>query len=237
MLYRSMLMCAMAFSCINAEPLSVRAQLIPLYSTVLASEVAGKISQFPLREGVSFNKGDMLVVLDCALHQARLNRANAQIQEAQKTYEAHQKLDQLGSISGLEKDVSHARLLMAKADASLAQAMVERCVIKAPFSGRVVERKVNRYEYVAEGTPLIEIIDDKNLEVEMILPSSSLVWLKIGHPFSLHVEELGKIFQGKIERIVSKVDPVSQSLQLYGSIDVNVEHLYPGMSGTIKIQP
>jgi multidrug resistance efflux pump len=126
---------------------------------------------------------------------------------------------------------------MAKADASLAQAMVERCVIKAPFSGRVVERKVNRYEYVAEGTPLIEIIDDKNLEVEMILPSSSLVWLKIGHPFSLHVEELGKIFQGKIERIVSKVDPVSQSLKLYGSIDVNVEHLYPGMSGTIKIQP
>ena len=84
---------------------------------------------------------------------------------------------------------------------------------------------------------LLEIIDDKNLEVEMILPSSSLVWLKIGHPFSLHVEELGKIFQGKIERIVSKVDPVSQSLKLYGSIDVNVEHLYPGMSGTIKIQP
>ena len=126
---------------------------------------------------------------------------------------------------------------MAKADASLAQAMVERCVIKAPFGGRVVERKVNRYEYVAEGTPLLEIIDDKNLEVEMILPSSSLVWLKIGHPFNLHVEELGKIFQGKIERIVSKVDPVSQSLKLYGSIDVNVEHLYPGMSGTIKIQP
>lgn len=226
-----------ATSTFGIEPLHVRAQLTPVSSTVLASEVAGKVAQFSLKEGNAFQKGETLVMIDCTLHQARLARAFAHSEETAKTYEAHTQLDKLGSITVLEKEISKARFSMAKADVHLAQAIVDRCVIKAPFSGRIIERKIRQYEYVSEGMPLVEILDDKHLEVEMILPSASSVWIKIGHPLSFYNEETATTFKGKVERIVPKVDPVSQSLKIYGSLEQNMALLYPGMSGTVTIAP
>ena len=226
-----------ASSAFGIEPLHVRAQLTPVSSTVLASEVAGKVAQFSLKEGNAFQKGEVLVMIDCTLHQARLAHAFAHSEETAKTYDAHTQLDKLGSITVLEKEISKARFSMAKADVHLAQAIVDRCVIKAPFSGRIIERKIRQYEYVSEGMPLVEILDDKHLEVEMILPSSSSVWIKIGHPLSFHNEETATTFKGKVERIVPKVDPVSQSLKIYGSLEQNKALLYPGMSGTVTMAP
>ena len=63
------------------------------------------------------------------------------------------------------------------------------------------------------------------------MPSKWLSWLTIGLPFDVHVIETDDKHAAKIDRIGAKIDPVSQSLKVIGSIDNSEKNLKPGMSG------
>ena len=50
---------------------------------------------------------------------------------------------------------------------------------------------VNEHENVFPNDQLISLLDDSLLEIEIILPSKSLAWLKVGTPFEYAVDETG----------------------------------------------
>ena len=56
----------------------LRAQLIPQRFTTLSAELGAKINRIAVKEGEPFKAGQPLVVFDCALQKAQLDRANAQ---------------------------------------------------------------------------------------------------------------------------------------------------------------
>ena len=53
----------------------------------------------------------------------------------------------------------------------LARLRLERCVISAPFTGRVTELNEEQDEYVTPGKKLFTIVDDAALELEVSLDS------------------------------------------------------------------
>ncbi len=210
-------------------------------STVLSTEVPGRIAELPVREGERFAAGQRLVGIDCSLHKARLDKARAQLQGARKTHQVHARLDKLNSISALEVEASAAQQAAAEAEVAMMQTLVERCAIAAPYPGRVVELKVRRDQYVAEGHEILEILDDRELEVELIVPSRWLSWLKPGTPFALRIEETGKSVPAKIVRLGARIDPVSQSIKVFGTLaspgTTPGPDLIAGMSGTAVFDP
>lgn len=212
----------------------VRAQIVPIRSTVLSSGLAARISDLPLREGDRFEKGNILLALDCALHRARLAKASALLNEAQKTWEVNSRLGELRSLSTLEVDISAARLAGAEADQAIVQIQVNECEIRAPFSGRLSRVEVKRYQYVAEGEPLFELLDDSELEVEMIVPSRWLQWLDVGTELSIDVEELSSVRSAQVARIGARIDPVSQSVKVFATLSDSSSRLMVGMSGTAR---
>lgn len=220
----------------EAEPI-IRAQLSPLQSTVLSSQLAGKIDKVHVREGERFEKGQRLVTFDCSLHQAQLAKAQALEDEAQKTAEVNKRLDSLNSISTLEVQVAAARLAAARADKAITKILVDRCVIAAPFPGRVAAVNVKSHQYVPEGHELLEILDDRQLEAEMVVPSRWLAWLAIGSTFELAIDETGRTYPAVVTRLAARIDPVSQSLVVFGKVTANSAVLLPGMSGRALFAP
>lgn len=218
----------------NVRTQEVRAQIVPVRSTVLSSGLSARISELPLREGERFAKGDILLALDCSLHRARRAKASALLQEAQKTWEVNSRLGELRSLSTLEVDVSAARLAGAKADQSIVQVQVNECDIRAPFAGQLSRVEVKRYQYVAEGEPLFELIDDSELEVEMIVPSRWLQWLDVGTELSVNIEDLSLVRNAQVSRIGARIDPVSQSVKVFASLSDSSERLMAGMSGKVR---
>jgi multidrug efflux pump subunit AcrA (membrane-fusion protein) len=122
----------------------------------------------------------------------------------------------------------------AKADVQVAQAVLDRCVIKAPFSGKVAEIIARPYQSVRIGDPLIEILDDKTLEVEFMAPSRALLKLKPGSHFKVTLDETATSYDAEITRLGGKVDPVSQTIKVYGRIVDKAGELLPGMSGAVE---
>jgi membrane fusion protein, multidrug efflux system len=220
----------------NAEQL-LRAQIKARESTQISSEMDGRITQLKIRDGERFKEGQVLVGFHCSLEEAQLTKAKATLEKKRKTYEVNQKLEKLNSISTLELSVSKAEEDEAKADVRVTEAMLGRCVIKAPFSGKVVEVTARAYQSVREGDPLLEIINEKDLEVEFIAPSRSLPQLKLGSTFKVTLDETVKSYKASITRLGGRVDPVSQTIKVYGRITDSSAELLPGMSGAIELTP
>ncbi len=71
---------------------------------------------------------------------------------------------------------SRARLTAAKAD-------LDRTVIRAPFSGRVVKASIEKGQFVQPGVPVITLADDSMLEIQVSIDSrDARDWLLFGEP-------------------------------------------------------
>jgi len=219
-----------------SEP-AIRAQLSPRDSTTLSSQLAGKLAAVHVREGERFKQGQRLAEFDCALHRAQLDKAKAIEAEAHKTYEVNQRLDTLKSVSTLEVEVAAARLAAARADRNVAQILIDRCVILAPFSGRVAAMNVRSHQYVPEGERLFEILDDRTLETEMLVPSRWLSWLRQGGSFQLAIDETGRTYPAQVTRLGARIDPVSQTVVVFGRVTAPAGELLAGMSGRALFPP
>jgi len=215
----------------------IRAQLTPRHYTTLSSEMAARIDRIATRVGDRFKKGDVLVAFDCALQKAQLAHANAVLTQAEKTYAINQRLMQLKSTGQLELDVAAAEVDKAKADRSAADAAVAKCTITAPFDGITVDQKAREFQYTNAGQPLLDILDDHGLEVELIAPSRWLAWLKPGLPFKVDIHETEKTYSAKVVRLSGRVDPISQTIKVIGEITQTAPELMAGMSGRAVLSP
>lgn len=209
----------------------VRAQLVSRSTTILSSELAGKIVALPFREGEAFREGEQIAAIDCATYEAKLALAEAQVHRGERKVKALRVLDKRGATGKIDLDLAEIDLQAARAERSLAVADVSRCSMAAPFSGRIAELKVHRHQYVSAGEPMLDIVSDRDLEVELLAPSHWLSWLKPGAAFAVRIDELGRDFPAVVTRTGARIDPVSQSIKVYARIDGQYSELVPGMSG------
>jgi membrane fusion protein (multidrug efflux system) len=219
----------------TAQPL--RAQIKPSQSTLIAANMTGYISTLNVRDGERFQKGQALVGFDCAEERSRLARAEATLAKKQKQYEVNAQLNKLKSVSTLEVEVSAAEVKEANAETRVMRAISGKCTIVAPFAGRVAERIARPHQTVKAGDPLLEILDDSQMEIEFIAPSKWLVWMQPGHRFTVAIDETGRSYTAQVVRQGGAVDPVSQSIKVYGRITDPAPELMAGMSGTVRIAP
>lgn len=217
----------------SAEELStIRGVVKATAQATLASQVQGRISQLPFKEGQRFKKGALLVALDCSKYEAELASAQAEHRGKQKTYENNLQLAEHDSVGKLELEVSEAEAEKAFAAVKVAQVNVDGCTVRAPFPGRVVKMIVNEHENVFPNDQLISLLDDSLLEIALILPSKALAWLKVGSPFEYVVDETGRRYPAVVQDIGANVDPASQTVKVKGLFRTKPNNVLAGMSGT-----
>jgi len=220
----------------STEALSIRAKLSPARYAFISAEISAKIEKLPFAEGATFPAGAKLVVFDASVHQAQAEKAKAQHDSASRIVAAYRRLAAQGSVGQLELVTAEARLAEAKAELDLAQVMLAKCAIVAPFAGRVGELRAREEQFMQPGQPVIEVIDDSALELEFIAPSSSLAWLRRGQTLTVRIDETGKTYGATVTRIAAKVDPVSQTIKLAASIKSEGTDLLAGMTGAVELK-
>ena len=70
------------------------------------------------------------------------------------------------------------------------------------------------------------------LKLRLNAPSRWLGHLKTGLAFEVAIEETGKRYPAKVSAVNSRVDSVSQTVELEATLSGNFPELLPGMSGT-----
>lgn len=215
---------------------SVRAQLVAVNKTVLSAGISAQVSRVPVVQGQTVREGDLLLAFDCASLQAQQKIYQAQQHTSQVNLAVKQRLLEFNNVSPQELDLAVAELASAEAQMEVIAVELAQCEIRAPYDATVVARQVEPHQYVSEGTPVLELNSNAALEVLVVAPSAWLRWLEVGEAFSLDVEELNERFAGTVQRLGGRVDPVSQTILVYGRLADGSARLLPGMSGDIRFQ-
>jgi membrane fusion protein, multidrug efflux system len=218
---------------VRAEP-EIRGVIKAKQESTIASKMTARIVNMPFGKGRSFGRGALLASFDCSTISAQLRAAQAATTAYQKTYETNVELDQYEAVGKNEVAVSKANLGKAAAEANAVRAQLADCAVYAPFSGTVVEQIAHRGEIAASGQPLLKIQSGGDLEIELIVPSNWLVWLRPGATFSFLIDETGATITGTVTQLGAAVDPVSKTIRITGGVGAADSLLLPGMSGTAK---
>jgi len=209
----------------------VRVLVVAEQEATISSQFAGRLIAVPRQVGDSFNAGDLLASFDCDERRSAVKGAQAELLSARETHLAKVKLQSLGAASEIDVTVAAATAEKARAQLELVQAQEKYCTVRAPYAGKVVRVRAKAFESVQLGQPLLEIVSPASLRAQMYVPSNWIRWLKVGTPFSVAIEETGEGYRGRVEKISSRVDGASQTLEILGRFDRVPPRLLPGMIG------
>jgi RND family efflux transporter MFP subunit len=201
---------------------------------MLYTQIQGRVSALPRREGERIEKGETLVQIDCNKYRAELAAAIAEHQAKDRTFANNKELTKLNAVSTLELEISEAEVKKAQAAIRIAELNVGNCRIAAPFSGRITGVMVNEHENVFPNDKLLSLLDDTSLEIELVLPSSSLAWLKRKARFTFTIDETKGEYQAKVKEIGANIDPASQTVKVIGAFEKLPPEVLAGMSGSAE---
>ncbi len=209
----------------------------------LSSEVAGKIESVNFDVDDVVEKGDVVLRIRDREYRAQLEKARATLEEAQANLQemqlAHERNEGLRKqklISQAVFDKSSASLKAARARASSAQANLVQAeeqlghtVVRAPYSGVVVQRHVEVGESTRPGQPFMTGYAPGQLRVSANVPQSIVARLREQRSVRVVLLEDGRSLE--VERITIHpfANPQNHSFPVRLDIAPMKDTLYPGM--------
>lgn len=217
-----------------ADPEMPRALLIPERETTLVAQMVGIVQKLGGDMGGAFRQGVVLVRFDCAEQRARVGMARAELNSADQQHEAKRRLQGLSAAGEVEVSLAAAAVAKARAQIDLTNAQLAQCTVSAPFPGRISRLHVREHQGVNVGQPLMDIVSAGPLRVRLNAPSRWLAWLTRGARFEVRIDETGKTYPAVVTAINSRVDAVSQTIEVEGKVAEDFAELLAGMSGNAR---
>lgn len=196
------------------------------------TEIFAPIISIPFTDGEKFIRDDVLIKFDCSRYEAEQSAASAAARASGIEHRTKRKLLKFKAVGKDEVKLAAAISEKAHAELKVHQLKTAQCEFKAPFDGRIVTRHVNENEFPASDKPLLTILDDGKLELQLVVPSIWMRWIEVDQQFKFEIDETGESYQGEIIRLGAEVDPVSQTIIITGKFKSDNKHVLAGMSGT-----
>lgn len=143
----------------------------------LHPEVSGRLIYLNVPEGTRIEQGTIIARINDADLQAQLNKTRVALELAQKTEERLRKLLAINSVNQADYDAALNAVNGYRADMSYTQSLIDKTVIKAPFSGVLGLRQVSPGAYVTPSSLIVTIQQLDKIKIDFTLPEeySSLV--------------------------------------------------------------
>jgi len=129
-----------------------------------------------------------------------------------------------------EQDVARLRARVASDSPGAADSEAPRLVLRAPFDGRVVDRKVTPGALVEALQPLMILANLSNVWVFLQAYEKDLALLHNGLPVTIRTEAYPQeSFKGRIDFVGSTLDTTTRTVRVRATVGNPKEKLKPGM--------
>ncbi|MEO2269007.1 efflux RND transporter periplasmic adaptor subunit [Pseudoalteromonas sp. YIC-656] len=227
---------------------TVPGRVIAQQNTTVAARVLAQIKEMAVRAGDVVTQGQVLVRLDQQELNAQLQQAKSQVQaleasyvQAQKQLKRAQELLAQGLVAQSDLDAavaSHdnlsASLMQAKQRQQQASVALSYATIKAPISGRVVERFAKAGDTASPGQALLAIYNPQQLQLEFAVREQQAVNLQLADVRQVEIPALGIQEQTELVEIVPAADSASRSLVMRFGAPSSTQ-LLPGLFAELEL--
>jgi len=210
--------------------------------STVSAQVSARIEDVPFDVDDYVERGDIIVqfrdrpvAAELKQAEAAAQEANARLAEARANHGRIQQLFQQDRVSKADMDRITADLQSAEARVKAAEGALlaaresfENTVVRAPFSGIVVERHVEIGEMATVGSPLMTGLSLEHLRVAVDVPQSDIgalrsdgeAWIDLPDGATLAAESL---------RVFPYADPSTHTFRARLRLAEGQHGIYPGM--------
>lgn len=212
----------------------------------IASEVEGLIEAVTFEEGKGVRKGEPLVRLNAELLQKSiqatrasyekvvvdLEKARLDLQRSEQLYKdglapEQEYDDQKFKVRGQEKMAESLRAEMERLEAGLV-----RKVIRAPFSGVVLQKKADIGEWLSPGSPVATIARSNVVDIVVNVPEEVLRFIVPGQP--VQIESGGGEITGEFFTVIPRGDIATRTFPVKIRVQNN-RSLLEGMDARVTL--
>jgi RND family efflux transporter MFP subunit len=213
-------------------------QLVARQAGPVSARVSGPVESVQVQVGDRVKKGDVLVVVASDRLQSESDRNLALVEQKQamvaiaeaeleKLRQERQRIDDLRQSSAFSQkrrddviqDVAMKQGSLANRTAELAQAVeqlnranidLRDAAVRAPYDGVVTAKMTEVGAYVAVGSPVVTLVNQKTLEIEVQVPTSRLGGLRPGAEVQIALDD-GTRHKAKVRAVVPEENPLTRT--------------------------
>lgn len=204
------------------------------YVVTIASEVAGRIVDLPVKDNQYVKKNDMLMVIDptnysiaVKLNQAAVQQAQANMDNAQREATRREDLPSLAVTVEQQQEyetraiAAQAQYEQAVANLNQAQANLQRTVIRSPVNGWVTNLLTQAGDYATEGQNVISVVDADSFWVDAYFEETSLAPIHVGDPATIRLIGYPQDLHGHVSSITRAISVSNAKPNGQGIAEVN----------------
>jgi RND family efflux transporter MFP subunit len=193
-------------------------------TAAIASRMTATVLEVRVEIGDAVRKGALLVRLDDRDLRARARAAATALDVAQAQLERLRSLAGREAATTREVEAAEAAAAAARAENDAAQAQMAYVDLRAPFDGRIADRRVQAGDLAAPGRPLLVLQGRGKLRAVTTVPREVADRLGAGDPVSV-VRDDGTLLEARLAIIAPAGDA--------GSLRVLVKADLPGGAGLL----
>jgi membrane fusion protein, multidrug efflux system len=202
----------------------------------LSLEVSGVVESISFNSGDDVEEGAPLLKLRTADDIARLHSLEAMAELSDITYERDQKQFKMQAVSQATLDADSANLKNAQAQVAQQQAIIDKKLLRAPFSGHLGIRAVDLGQYLGPGTVIVTLQALDPIFADFFVPQQAVAQVHLGQTVTVKIDAFkDQIFVGEISAINPKVDTGSRNVLIRATLKNHDHKLLPGMYATVDI--
>lgn len=198
--------------------------LVAVNGIEVSSEDDGIVSSIDFTSGQAVEKGQVLLRLDNAVDIAALEALRAERRLTKVQFKRARDLIKKRVMSISEFDEAEARYDAARARVKQQQAIINRKVIHAPFTGLTGIRQVDLGQYLKAGDAIVSLQTLDPVFVDYTLPERYLSRIKVGQAIKVKLDALpGQLINGSVSAVNTGIDTGSRTIKVRATLN-NPEH-------------
>lgn len=199
----------------------------------LSAALGGYVQSVSVEAGDSVRAGQVIARVDADIHQASVDRANAQLALAKA--EAA-RLDVMGDLAtGQQRLNARTQVALAEAGLAQAEAQLRRALITAPFSGRITQVDIEAGEVANPGMPIARVVQLDPVKVTLSVPDRDVVALREGLPVRVTTNAASGVYEGTIRHLGAAANLNTRAFMVEVEVPNPEGRLLPGMIAQVAV--
>ena len=208
-----------------SESYIVTSRIAPFKSDTISVKSPGPIEDVYVEVGDFVKKGDVLLKIENDELEADKNNKEGELSESLARLELEEKKlerlkilmnspsfkraeyeDQINIVKAAE-----GNLIKITSQYNKAKIIYDDAILRAPYSGVISKRLVTKGNYVNTGTPVFELVNNEQFEIEANIPSDKIPLLNKKKEAEIILPD-GKILKSSFRSIVPKENPNTRTV-------------------------
>ncbi len=174
----------------------------------------GRVRRMAVEEGDWVEKDQILAELENDREKIQLRKAELTLADKERQLDRSRRMQAEELISQKEFDDVESAHKLAEAERDLARIALEETRVRAPFAGRITDRKIVLGQQVALTTPAFTLGDFTPLRVRVHLPENVARKVNAGQRVLVAPEAVDRPLEAVVERVSPVVDPSTSTVRL-----------------------